>query len=121
MLYKENVNTIDWAGGVCNPEIKPEILKSQYVGMAPLSCLLVYGEYARNPQIRVDEIFRLWGCDVDYSMQIQKITNKKIWYTCLSKAIHFCSGSSKLMSSRKDIQTCKEALDLFAQKWKRII
>jgi hypothetical protein len=117
MLYHEGINAINWAGGGFMPPIQPDFLKSQYVQLTPFSCLLVLGEYARNPQIRVDERLRLWYCDYDFSMQIQKITGKKIWYTCLSKAIHLCNGSSKGIANWEGVLTYNEAGILFAQKW----
>lgn len=41
-----------------------------------MTCLLVRGEHARDPRIRIDETFRLWYADQDYGCTMNNVTGQ---------------------------------------------
>jgi GT2 family glycosyltransferase len=75
-------------------EMPDDLTKDRYFNWTHFGCIMIRGEDARNPQIRVDERFKLFCSDQDFSLRIRQITGKHILYTPEGHVMHVGHASS---------------------------
>lgn len=73
----------------------PEDLASdRYFPWTHMGCTMVRGEHARNREIRVDERFKLFCSDQDYSLRLRQATGGHILYVASAHVTHAGHASS---------------------------
>jgi len=75
-------------------EMPDDLTVDRYFNWTHFGCILVRGEDARNPGIRVDERFKLFCADQDYSLRLRQVTKQHILYTPAGHVIHVGHASS---------------------------
>lgn len=74
----------------------PEDLSNdRYFSWTHMGCTLVRGEHARNREIRVDERFKLFCSDQDYSLRLRQVTGGHILYVASAHVMHAGHASSQ--------------------------
>jgi GT2 family glycosyltransferase len=76
-------------------ELPHELIYDCIFPWTHFGCLLVRGSDARNSEIRVDEDFKLFCADQDYTMRLQQVTGGKVLYTPDTSVIHIGHASSR--------------------------
>ncbi len=75
-------------------ELPDDLAVDRFFNWTHFGCIMVRGEDARNPEIRVDERFKLFCADQDYSLRLRQVTGKHILYTPEGHVIHIGHASS---------------------------
>lgn len=94
--------------------LSPDLLAEMYFKWTHMGCTMIRGEHARDRAIRVDERFKLFCCDEDYSLCLRQVTGKHILYVASATVLHAGHASSQEgMKSNSDPE-CFSRVD---SKW----
>jgi glycosyltransferase involved in cell wall biosynthesis len=72
-----------------------DLLTDRYFKWTHMGCTMVRGDHARNREIRVDERFKLFCADQDYSLRLRQVTSGHISYVASAQVLHAGHASSR--------------------------